>query len=125
MMPPMGAAVGGTDEAIRDMALYVASLSRPQLAENPDYRAAIDRAAPRFAVCAACHGADGRGNTMLGAPDLTDNDWLHGGSLADIEQSIREGRSGEMPAHEKILSPERIHVLAAYVMSLSTKEQDE
>lgn len=125
MMPPMAAAIGGTDEAVRDMALYVASLSRPELKEDPGHSAAIDRAAPRFAVCGGCHGADGTGNTMLGAPNLTDSAWLHGGSLADIEKSIREGRSGEMPAHEKILSPERIHVLAAYVLSLSREERNE
>ena len=71
------------------------------------------------AVCAACHGADGTGNTMLGAPNLTDDAWLYGASLADIEQSIRNGRQGVMPAHKDLLSEEKIHVLAAYVISLS------
>jgi cytochrome c oxidase cbb3-type subunit 3 len=119
MMPPMGAAVGGTDESIRDMAVYVMSLGKPELKNDPAKAQAVERAAPRFAVCAACHGADGTGNTMLGAPNLTDDAWLYGASLADIEQSIRNGRQGVMPAHKDLLSEEKIHVLAAYVISLS------
>ena len=119
MMPPMGAAVGGTDESIRDMAVYVMSLGKPELKNDPAKAQAVERAAPRFAMCAACHGADGTGNTMLGAPNLTDDAWLYGASLADIEQSIRNGRQGVMPAHKDLLSEEKIHVLAAYVISLS------
>jgi len=119
MMPPMAAAVGGTDEAVRDMAMYVSSLSRPGVASDPTKAAAIERAAPRFAVCAACHGADGTGNTMLGAPNLTDDAWLYGGTLSDIEYTIRNGRHGVMPAHESLLDEQKIHVLTAYVLSLS------
>lgn len=124
MMPPMGAAVGGTDGAIRDMAIYVQSLSRPDLAQSADKAAAIERAKPRFMVCAACHGVDGSGNPMLGAPNLTDTVWLYGPRLEDIETTIREGRSGNMPAHKDVLSPERIHVIAAYVYSLSQPQAE-
>jgi len=123
MMPPMIAAIGNTDEAARDMALYVQSLSRPAMRDDPAKLEAIERAAPRFAVCAACHGADGSGNQMLGAPNLTDNVWLYGSSLADIEEGIRKGRSGEMPKFDKLLSPERIHVLSAYVYGLSKQKK--
>ncbi len=119
MMPPMVAAVGGTDEAVRDMAIYVQSLSRPSLREDPAKRAAIERAEPRFMMCAACHGAGGVGNPMLGAPNLTDDIWLYGGSLADIEEGIRQGRAGVMPAFGEVLSAERIHVLTAYIYGLS------
>jgi cytochrome c oxidase cbb3-type subunit 3 len=60
---------------------------------------------------------------MLGAPDLTDDYWLYGGSQEAIETSIRNGRMGVMPAHKDLLSPERIHVLAAYVYSLSHEQR--
>lgn len=119
MMPPMIAAIGGTDEAARDMALYVQSLSRPSLREDPAKRAAIERAEPRFVMCAACHGAGGIGNPMLGAPNLTDDIWLYGSTLVDIEAAIRQGRGGVMPAFGEVLSAERIHVLTAYIYGLS------
>ncbi|MCC1497759.1 cytochrome-c oxidase, cbb3-type subunit III [Alcanivorax sp. 1008] len=122
MMPPMIAAIGGTDEAARDMALYVQSLSRPALRDDPAKLEAIERAAPRFMVCAACHGADATGNQMLGAPNLTDDIWLYGGSLADIEEGLKKGRGGVMPAFSELLSAERIHVLTAYVYGLSKQE---
>ena len=118
-MPPMAAAIGNTDEAVRDMALYVQSLSRPDLAKDSQKAAAIERAKPKFAMCAACHGQDAKGNIMMGAPDLTDTTWLYGPRVEDIEYTIRNGRAGHMPAHENLLSKERIHVIAAYVYSLS------
>ncbi len=123
MMPPMAAAVGNTDEAVRDMAIYVQSLSRPDLAKDAQKASAIERAKPKFMVCAACHGPDGSGNQMLGAPNLTDAVWLYGPRIEDIEHTIKQGRSGNMPAHENLLSPERIHVIASYVYSLSHPAQ--
>ena len=68
---------------------------------------------------AACHGADGKGNQMLGAPNLTDNIWLYGGSEAKIIETLNNGRGGKMPAFAEQLSAEKIHVLATYVYSLS------
>lgn len=73
--------------------------------------------------CVACHGADGKGNQLLGAPNLTDDIWLYGGEPQDIRTSVRFGRNGEMPAQQELLKPDRIHLLAAYVYSLSL-EQD-
>ena len=121
MMPPMAAAIGNTDQAVRDMAIYVQSLSRPDLARDAQKAAAIERAKPKFAVCAACHGQDGKGIQAMGAPNLTDTTWLYGPRLEDIETTIRKGRKGEMPKHENLLSDEKIHVIAAYVYSLSHK----
>lgn len=121
MMPPMGAAVGG-EEGARDMAVYVTSLSRPGIADDPKKAAAIERAKPKFAVCAACHGQDGTGNPALGAPNLTDDAWLYGSDLNTIQETIMKGRSGKMPAFKDMLSEERIHVLAAYVYALSQNE---
>lgn len=76
------------------------------------------------ANCAACHGADGKGNQLVGAPNLTDDIWLYGAAkpeelAATLRQTVRNGRNGVMPAHEETLKPERIHLLAAYVYSLS------
>jgi cytochrome c oxidase cbb3-type subunit 3 len=110
-MPALGSALGadGTDE----VAAYVLSLSgRP---------AAADKAAAgkvRFVLCAACHGMDGKGNFALGAPNLTDEVWLYGGSTDAIRKSIVEGRHGKMPAHDW-LGQDRIRLLASYIYSLS------
>ncbi len=71
--------------------------------------------------CAACHGADGKGNPALGAPNLTDKTWLYGGSPGVIRQSIINGRSGRMPAHRDFLGEDKAHLLATYVYSLSRK----
>ena len=70
-------------------------------------------------TCAACHGPDGKGNPALGAPNLTDHIWLHGGTLEDIEHSIGGGRQGAMPAWSTRLTNDQIRVLAAYVYHLS------
>lgn len=68
--------------------------------------------------CVACHGVDGKGNQMLGAPNLTDNTWLYGGMLRDIEATLKNGRSGKMPAHQHLFSEQEAKVLSAYVLSL-------
>ena len=62
---------------------------------------------------------DGKGNKALGAPNLTDNYWLHGWGEAAIVNIIKNGKTNVMPAQNATLTPEQIHVVAAYVMSLS------
>lgn len=69
--------------------------------------------------CAACHGAEGQGNPVMGAPTLANDIWLYGGSQKRIEESITSGRSGNMPPHKEFLGPAKVHILAAYVYSLS------
>jgi cytochrome c oxidase cbb3-type subunit 3 len=91
-------------------------LSLSKSAHNPIYAAAGQ---PKFAVCAACHGADGKGNTAIGAPNLTDKIWLHGWGEEAIVAMINHGKTNIMPAQGARLSPEQIHVLAGYVWSLS------
>lgn len=77
-------------------------------------------AAPIFkSTCAACHGPEGKGNPGIGAPNLTDAIWLHGGTPADIRETIRDGRNGHMPNWDKRLGEDDIRVTAAYVYSLS------
>lgn len=73
----------------------------------------------RFAACAACHGLDGKGNQMIGAPNLTDNIWLYGGTTKAVTQTLNYGRNGVMPAFDQTLGEDKVHVVAAYVYSLS------
>ena len=113
VMPPMAAAVGSAADVV-NVANYVLSLSGSP--HNP-IAAAAGRA--RFAVCAACHGADGKGNQALGAPNLTDKIWLHGWGEDAIVAMVNNGKTNVMPAQEKRLTAEQIHVLGAYVWSLS------
>lgn len=104
-------------------------LSADQIGDLVDYvvqlsgREANAAAAARGGVvfaqqCASCHGADGKGNQVLGAPNLADGIWLYGGERLDIQQSIYLGRSGVMPAWTGRLSEEQITALAVYVHSL-------
>ena len=72
-------------------------------------------------MCSACHGADGQGNSMLGAPKLADNTWLYGGDFKSVVETITNGRQGNMPPHADILGDDKAHVLASYIYSLSTK----
>ena len=113
VMPPMAAAVG-TAEDVRNLANYVLSLSGS--AHNS---VAAQLGKPKFAVCAACHGPEGKGMEALGAPNLTDKVWLHGWGEAAIVSIINSGKNNVMPAFGERLSAEQIHVLAAYVKSLS------
>ena len=113
-MPAMGLAMKNETE-IMETAQYVLSLSGREHDE-----AMANNAATRFAsLCAVCHGADGTGNQAVGAPNLTDDIWLHSGRTADIEFQIANGRINQMPAHANLLSQEKIHLLATYVYSLS------
>lgn len=112
-MPPMGAAVG-TDDDVRNVANYVLSLSG---SPHDPIKAALGKS--KFVACAACHGMDGKGNQQIGAPNLTDKIWLYGGSIDTVMETINKGRNNQMPAHKDILSKGKIHLLAAYVWSLS------
>lgn len=95
---------------ITNLAHYVASLSGR--APNA-VKAALGKSL--YGACAACHGTNGKGNPALGAPDLTDSVWLYGGSMLDIEQSIRDGRSGVMPAWRDRLGEDRARLIAAWL----------
>lgn len=115
MMPAMAAMVGSEDD-VKNVANYVLSLSN---STHDSARAALGK--EKFAMCAACHGADGKGNQTLGALNLTDNIWLHGAGEAAIIQRINKGINNQMPAQAAKYSPEQIHVLTAYVWGLSNK----
>jgi cytochrome c oxidase cbb3-type subunit 3 len=118
VMPAWESALGG-EAGVSDVAEYVIGLS----GRNVDTEAAA-RGGEKFAMlCAACHGADGTGNQALGAPNLTDNIWLYGGSKASVSETIANGRNGIMPAHADFLGKDKVHLLAAYVYSLSTGQE--
>ena len=114
-MPPMAAAVG-TPADVKNLAQYVLSLSG-----NPhdSLQAALGKS--KFTACGACHGVNGKGNQALGAPNLTDDIWLHGYGEAAIIAMINGGKVNQMPAQEGKLSGAQIHVLAAYVWGLSNQ----
>ena len=116
VMPPMGAALEG-DAGVEQVTAYVLSLSGRQT--KPELVAAGKQ---KFALCAGCHQADGTGNQALGAPNLTDNVWLYGGSPGMIKKTIREGRNGVMPAHAEFLGEDKSHIIAAYIYSLSANQ---
>src|SRR5690606_16670316 len=113
MMPPWGAKNKPSEAS--DIAQYVRSLSG--LAHDPLRVVPGKRHFDTF--CVACHGADGKGNTAVGAPNLTDNVWLHGSSEAAIVQTILNGRENIMPAQKGVLSEDQIRLLAAWVWGLS------
>jgi len=112
-MPPMAAAAGSAED-VRNVANYVLSLSG-----SPHNSIAASQGRAKFAVCAACHGADGKGNQALGTPNLTDKVWLHGWGEDAVVAMVTKGKTNVMPAHGSRLTPEQIHLLAAYVWSLS------
>ncbi len=113
VMPPLAAAVGSGDD-VSNLANYVLSLSG---SPNNAIKSAAGK--PKFGVCAACHGNDGKGNPALGAPNLTDKVWLHGWGEEAIAAMVNNGKTNVMPAHASRLTPEQIHVLGAYVWNLS------
>jgi len=111
-MPPWQAILG--DQGIAEATAYVLSLNGRDA--DP---AKVGAGKTHFATyCAACHGADGTGNTAMGAPNLTNGVWLYGGTEAQIAHSLRAGRNGVMPAFKDTLSEDKIHILTAYVYGL-------
>jgi cytochrome c oxidase cbb3-type subunit 3 len=113
VMPPHEAILG--EEGIDEVANYVVTLSGGQADA-----AKAEKGKERFAtICAACHMPDGTGNQMLGAPNLTDDTWVYGGGIEEIKETLIKGRAGVMPAFNDLLNSDKIHLLTAYVYSMS------
>ncbi len=109
VMPPWGQVLG--EEGVKDVANYVLSLSNA-----PHDAASATAGKPKFEqTCVACHGADGHGNKALGAPNLADQSWIYGKDLATVEQTIRDGRSGHMPAWKDRLGEDQVRLIAAWL----------
>lgn len=119
IMPAMAAAIGNTDADVEAVANYVLSLSD----SNHDAElAAVGK--DKFGVCAACHGGDGKGIAAIGAPNLTDDIWLYGGSLNSVKYAITNGLNNQMPGFGELLGEGKAHVLAAYIWSLSNSPDE-
>lgn len=118
-MPAFGRDGLLTPKEIDDLVHYVVDLSGREADQ-----AAVSRAAPIYATqCVSCHGADGKGNRQLGAPNLTDHEWLFGGEPRDIQQTIYSARNAHMPAWQGRLDDPTIKALAVYVHSLGGGEK--
>lgn len=114
-MPAWKDALG--EQGLKEVAEYVLSLS-----DRGEDKALASAGQQKFMMfCVGCHGADGKGNTALGAPNLTDSVWLHGGSRKAIERNIAEGINGIMPAHNEFLGEAKVHLLAAYIYNQAAK----
>lgn len=113
VMPPLGAALG--DQGLDETANYVLSLS----GQKSDPALATAGKVRFMTICIACHGAEGKGNPIMGAPNLADNIWLYGGGLDDIKVSIKNGRGGQMPAWEPVIGKDRARLVAAWVLAQS------
>lgn len=116
VMPALGQTLD--DETIDLLVDYVQSLAGRDVAAD---RVAAGRT-PYMNFCSACHGPTGDGNVLLGAPPLANEIWLYGGGASIIRDVIVNGRTNQMPAQEPLLGADRVHVLAAYVLSLSGGE---
>jgi len=113
VMPAFGAALG--EQGVKNVAQYVRSLSG---LTTDSLKVAFGKDI-YVQNCVACHGAEGKGNPALGAPNLTDKTWLHGSAEPVVMETIAKGRNNQMPAHKEKLSAAQIHLLTAYVYWLS------
>lgn len=112
VMPALGSVLG--EQGVNEVASYVVSLSGGKA--PADW---VSGGQQRFAtLCVGCHGVDAKGNSMLGAPNLTDNVWLHGGDFDTVRATVTNGRDNQMPAHKDLLGDTKVKLLAAYVLSL-------
>ena len=117
-MPPMADAVGNSDDVL-NVAHYVLSLSG-----TTHDAASAQLGQAKFASCASCHGEDGKGNQAIGGPNLADKIWLYGSNIESITEGINKGRKNQMPAYKGIIDEDKLHLLAAYVWSLSNSQKN-
>jgi cytochrome c oxidase cbb3-type subunit 3 len=115
-MPAWGPVLG--EAGVAATAAYVQSLS----GKTVDAKLAAAGGQNFQTYCIACHGPDGRGNPLLGAPNLTDGVWLYGGDAATIAETITRGRSGQMPAHAPLIGEDRARLAAAWVLAQGRAE---
>ncbi|WP_105441219.1 cytochrome-c oxidase, cbb3-type subunit III [Neorhizobium sp. T25_13] len=109
-------------QQVLDVAAYVISLNDPTTSTAKNVNQ-IDKGREVFlTTCAACHGENAKGKPDVGAPNLTDGQWVYGGSLQSIVDTIHGGRQGHMPTWDERLSPSEIKILALYVNALGQRE---
>jgi cytochrome c oxidase cbb3-type subunit 3 len=117
VMPPWGEVLGA--EGVEQVVAYVQTLS----GQPADPAQAAAGEVHFQTVCSACHGMDGKGNPLLGAPNLTDGTWLYGSDAASIREAVLKGRNNQMPAFEERLGEQRVRLLAAYVLRMTGSAQ--
>ncbi|HIP75622.1 MAG TPA: cytochrome-c oxidase, cbb3-type subunit III [Psychromonas hadalis] len=116
IMPAWKDVLGG-NQGVKEVASYVLQMSGRRV-NAIEAKAGKDK----FAICAACHGADGKGMFALGAPNLTDKVWLYGGSRKAVEASIGNGRHGVMPAWATVMGEDKVQLISAFIYSLSQEK---
>jgi cytochrome c oxidase cbb3-type subunit 3 len=107
------------EQGVDEVVAYVLQLS----GQNADAAKAAAGATHFQTYCLACHGADGKGMTAVGAPNLTDGVWLYGGDPDTLRETVTKGRMGQMPAFADRLGEQRVRLLAAYVLRMSGSSQ--
>jgi cytochrome c oxidase cbb3-type subunit 3 len=112
-MPPWAAVLG--EPGVEEVVAYVQTLS----GQPADATKAAAGQVRFQTICSACHGMDGKGNPLVGAPNLTDQVWLYGGDAATLKTTVMNGRNGQMPAWGEKLGEQRVKLLAAYVTKLA------
>ena len=115
-MPAWGPVLG--ESGVEEVSEYVMQLA----GRDVDEALAVKGEGHFNLYCIACHGEDGKGNTMFGAPNLTNEIWLYGNSKNRIQHIVRNGRNGQMPNFEAKLGKDRVHILAGYVRSLAADD---
>jgi cytochrome c oxidase cbb3-type subunit 3 len=111
VMPPWQAAV--QDEGVAELTAFTLAMSEGR-ADDPAVAAGRTRYSQ---LCIACHGADGGGNVLLGAPALNDDNWLYGGDYEAVRVSIADGRTGIMPPFGERLDATQIKLLTAWLLA--------
>ncbi|MEO0465647.1 MAG: cytochrome-c oxidase, cbb3-type subunit III [Pseudomonadota bacterium] len=118
LMPSYGRDGLLTTAQISDLTDYVLHFTA-----RTDDRDAVARAETLFAQqCSVCHGASGRGDRSIGAPNLTDHEWLYGGDRDNVYDTIYNARNSHMPAWSGRLDDASIKALSVYVHSLGGGE---
>ena len=123
VMPAWAEVIG--ESGVKNVSGYVLTeLAGRKLPEGA--KADIEAGKKIFATnCVACHGPQGKGVAAMGAPNLTNpSAFIYGTSFTQLQQTIRYGRQGVMPSQEAFLGNDKVHLLAAYVYSLSQVEKD-
>ncbi|WP_152224375.1 cytochrome-c oxidase, cbb3-type subunit III [Pseudomonas sp. SCB32] len=118
-MPAWGDVLG--DKGVQDVAAFVTAKLDGRKLPDGVTEEQVDNGGKVFATnCVACHGPEGKGNPLMGAPNLTHpGAFIYGSSYAQLQQTIRHGRQGQMPAQEQYLGKDKVHILAAYIYNIS------
>ncbi len=108
----MPAGLAGDEQSAKEIANYVLSMGG-----KPHDAGLAAAGKDKYAVCAGCHGEDGKGMAAAGFPNIVDDAWQYGGTEGAIVETIMKGRKGGMPAQAQ-LGEAKLHLLTAYIWGL-------